>query len=226
MDSQSTRRRQFVAAENRVQAIRKFKQKYPVLNDLYDPGPNQDGKAGWVNAIKDQHESAYRLIFYLDRLPLGKEHQDQEAYEIIFGQVGETDQPNYPRVLFTTTGAVNLVPDSIPDTPFPVAVKTDSLEIVPVAFDRDYLTAQLIKSGYAYVCLYDGEADALRILDLADYTEVMVVDHRREVQVRTEEEMVVGDATFIRPFFLKYRVKEIASADDPKQAAIEFLSKM
>lgn len=218
-------RRYGVSAENRREAIRKLTKKYPNLVDLYDDGPNRDGKAGWINAIKDQRQSAYRVLFYLNRLPLAAEYQDQEPYEVLYGSISDSDQPNYPRVLFTTTGGVNLVPSAIPADSFAVAVKTDSLEIVPVTFDRDVRTKALLDSGYAYICVYDGTVDALQILDLRKYTEVYMVPERHEVQVRTEEEIVVGDSTFVRPFFLKYRVKRaVHESVNAKDAANQMLS--
>jgi hypothetical protein len=106
-------------------------------------------------------------------------------------------------------------------------VKTDSVEIVPVTFDRDVLTDALIDSGYAYICVYDADADALRILDLRHYTEVYMIKERKEVQVRTEEEIIVGDATFVRPFFLKYRLKKASQLSlDAKTAAAESVQTM
>ena len=216
-------RRYCVQAKNRREAVAKLVHKYPLLKELYQAGPNNDGKGGWVNAIKDQHQSAYRVLFYLDRLPLAAQCRDKEPYEILYGNVSDSDQPNYPRVLFTTTGGVNLVPDGLPESPFGTAIRTDSLEIVPVTFERDLRTASLVEQGYAYICLYDGEVDALRIIDLRDYTEIYMVEKRREVQVRTEEEMVIGDATFVHPFFLKYRVKDIDEAVDPRDAVRRML---
>src|SRR6056297_2609166 len=76
-----------VRAQSRRQAVARLLAKNPVLRELYDEGPNRDGKGGWVNAIKDQRTSAYRLIFYLHRLPLASEYKDQEPYEVLFGAV-------------------------------------------------------------------------------------------------------------------------------------------
>ncbi len=213
-----------VLAKNRREAISKLVAKFPLIRELYDEGPNRDGKGGWINAIKDQRESAYRVLFYLDRLPMAKEHQHVEPYEVLYGSVSDSDEPNYPRVLYTTTGGVNLIPADIPAESFSVAVKTDSLEIVPISFERDVRTDALLDSGYAYICVYDGEVDALRILDLRKFTEVYMIKERKEVQVRTEEDIIVGDARFVRPFFLKYRVKRSSQlTQDAKSAASKML---
>lgn len=224
-DAASKRGRYGVSAKNRREAIIKLVSKYPLIKELYDEGPNRDGKGGWINAIKDQREAAYRVLFYLDRLPMSAEHQDSEPYEILYGSVSDSDAPNYPRVLYTTTGGVNLDPADIPSESFSVAVKTESLEIVPVSFDRDVRTSALLDSGYAYICVYDGTLDALRILDLKKFSEIYMIKERQEVQVRTAEEIIVGDATFVRPFFLKYRVKRAGqTAESAKQAASKMLN--
>jgi len=225
METNNQPKRHGVLAKNRREAIGKLVKKYPILGELYDDGPNRDGKGGWINAIKDQRASAYRVLFYINRLPLADAYSDSEPYEVLYGSISESDEPNYPRVLYTTTGGVNLVPSAIPADSFPVAVKTDSLEIVPVTFDRDVRTDALRESGYAYICVYDGTVDALQILDLREYTEVYMVRERQEVQVRTEEEIVVGDARFVRPFFLKYRVKKAAQFTvNAKDAASQMLA--
>ena len=224
LDPSSKPRRYGVKASNRREAISKLVAKYPLMKELYDDGPNRDGKGGWVNAIKDQREAVYRVLFYVDRLPMAEEYSDSEPYEVLYGSVADSDVPNFPRVLYTTTGGVNLDPADIPAESFSVAVKTNSLEIVPVTFGRDVRTDALVESGYAYVCLYDAEMDALRILDLKLFTEVYMIKERQEVQVRTEEEIVVGDATFVRPFFLKYRLKKSSELlDDAKDAAAKML---
>ncbi|MEM8668988.1 MAG: hypothetical protein AAGG48_15815 [Planctomycetota bacterium] len=224
-ESSAKRRRYGVLAENRREAIRKLVAKYPLIQELYDEGPHRDGKGGWVNAIKDQRESAYRVLFYLNRLPMATEYEESEPYEVLYGAVSDSDQPNYPRVLYTTTGGVNLDPADIPTESFSVAVKTDSLEIVPVTFDRDVRTNALIESGYAYICVYDADIDALRILDLKHFSEIYMIKERQEVQVRTEEDIIAGDATFVRPFFLKYRVKRAGElSHDAKQAAARMLN--
>jgi len=122
------------------------------------------------------------------------------------------------------TGAVNLIPDALLEKKFAVGVKTDCIEIVPVPMNRDFRVAPLIKDGCAYICLYDSAVDALQILDLNHWSEIYTVQQRREVQVRTSEEMVVGDATFVRPFFLRLRKRRFKSgAASPREAANEML---
>ena len=118
--------RNYVAAKNRRDGVKKLIEGNPTLKGLYDPGPNDDGKGGWINAIKDQHGQVYRLLFYIDRLPLGIECEDKESYEILYGEIGENDEPNFPRALFTTTGGINLMRDSIPGTEFSTAIQTTS----------------------------------------------------------------------------------------------------
>ena len=209
-----------VRAENRQDAIEKMVLSHPTLAPLYEPGERNDGKGGWVNAIRDQRESVYRLLFYLDRLPFAADYRGMEPHEVLYGDV-HGDEPNYPRALFTMTGGVNLIPKDLPDPTFAAAVKTDSLEIVPLSYDRDMRTATLVKYGYGYICLYDGDADALRILDLQNYTEIFVIKDSQEVQVRHGETIIIGDGRYLKPFFLKYVVKQAEDkADDPAAAAM------
>lgn len=197
----------FVAASNRAEAVGKLIREHPTLQPLYSAGPHNDGKGGWVNAIKDQRASAYRLLFYLERLPLAPELGDVEAYTVLYGNVLPGDAPNFPRVLFTTTGGVNLIADDLPGPEFAAAVRTNSLEIVPLTFERDRLTSFLRESHYAYICMYDEAQDALRILDLADYIEVMVAKDKKEVVLQGTEHVVAGDAKWIWPFYLRYVIK-------------------
>ena len=103
------RTRDYVAAKNRRDAVKKMISNHPTLSVLYRSGANDDGKAGWINAIRDQREPVYRLLFYLDRLPIGREFRDREPFEILYGDFVDDSEPNFPRALFTTTGGVNLL---------------------------------------------------------------------------------------------------------------------
>ncbi|TWU38732.1 hypothetical protein Q31b_38100 [Novipirellula aureliae] len=213
-----------VEAKNRREAVKKLIEGNPTLKELYDPGPNDDGKGGWVNAIKDQHRQVYRLLFYIDRLPLGIEWKDKESYEILYGEIGENDEPNFPRALFTTTGAINLMRDSIPGPPFAIAINTNSLEIVPFELEGDLLTAPLLKRGIAYVCAFDGKEQGLRILDLREYSEIYCSKDQQEIQVRNENTVIVGDTKLVRAFYLKYIVRRAEpEAIDPRDAANRML---
>ena len=108
----------FVRAKNRRSAVAHMIAKDPILSQLYDEGPNNDGKGGWVNMIRDQHGQAYRLLFYLDRIRLSKKHTDKESYEVIYGEIDpHREEPNFPRALYTTSGAVNLMHDGLPPEP-------------------------------------------------------------------------------------------------------------
>ncbi|WP_442511792.1 hypothetical protein SH528x_003537 [Novipirellula sp. SH528] len=216
--------RNYIVAKNRREAVKKLIEGNPTLKELYDPGPNDDGKGGWVNAIKDQRGQVYRLLFYIDRLPLGIECEDKESYEILYGEIGENDAPNFPRALFTTTGAINLMRDSIPGPPFAHAIKTNSLEIVPFELERDLLTAPLLKRGVAYVCAFDEKEQGLRILDLREYSEIYCSKGQQEIQVRNEESVIVGDTKLVRAFYLKYIVRRAEpEAIDPRDAAKRLL---
>jgi hypothetical protein len=194
----------YVKAENRKDAVRRMIRPNPLLSALYVEGKNQDGKDGWVNAIRDQGGKVYRLLFYIDKLPVAPEFSGMEAYEVLYGSVEEQAELNYPRALFTTTGAINLMRDGIPGERFVNAVRQGILEIVPHKLGRDVKTEWLRESGYAYMCVYDRDGQGIRILDLLDY--LMVYDHRprEEIQVHQEEELVIGDTRFVRPFLLKY----------------------
>ena len=73
-----------------------------------------------------------------------REHGDEERVEM-----------NYPRALFTTTGAINLMRDGIPGKRFVDALLRGILEIVPYELGRDIKAEWLRDSGYAYICIYD-----------------------------------------------------------------------
>lgn len=216
--------RDYVAAKDRRQAVKKMIMSHATLAALYQAGRNNDGKAGWVNAIRDQREPVYRLLFYIDRLPIAPEYRDREAFEILYGEFRDDGEPNYPRVLFTTTGGVNLVREGLPDEQFAAAIKTDSLEIVPLSMERDLLTEHLLNRGLAYVCAFDGERQGLRILNLKDFYEIFVSADKQEIQVRNEESIIVGDTRFVQPFFLRYVVKRAGEASvNPAEAASRML---
>ena len=196
--------RSFVQAANRREAVKRMIAPDPLLNLLYQEGPNRDGKGGWVNLIRDQHDQAYRLLFYLDRIPLTAEFSDREPYEVLYGEIDpSSDQVNFPRALFTTTGAVNLMRDGIPDEHFVRLLSKELFQMEPCPLDRDILVRHLWDRGFLYVCVYDKEAEGLRILDLQNYSEIYSVPSRDEVQVRNEEEIVLGDTSELRPFLLK-----------------------
>ncbi|MEL6105497.1 MAG: hypothetical protein AAFU85_05660 [Planctomycetota bacterium] len=194
----------YVRAESRAEAVRKMISPDPLLKTLYVDGANKDGKEGWVNAIRDQNSAAYRLLFYVDRIPVAEEFQSMETYEVLYGSVKEHEEVNFPRVLFTTTGAINLMRDGIPSARFVAALRKGILEITPYKLGHDVKTEALRKSGSAYLCLYDRDGEGIRILDLLDY--LMVYDDRNneEIQVHTEDELVLGDTRFVRPFLLRY----------------------
>lgn len=194
----------YVKAADRKQAVRLMILSDPLLSSLYAEGKNKDGKDGWVNAIRDQSGAVYRLLFYVDRLQVAPEYRDNETYEILYGSVSDHEEPNYPRALFTTTGAINLMRDGIPGPRFVDALKRGILEIVPYALGRDIKTEHLRKDGYAYLCIYDRDGQGIRVLDLLEY--LIVYDNRAsdEIQVHQEEQLVIGDTRFVRPFLLKY----------------------
>ena len=218
------RTRDYVAAKNRRDAVKKMISNHPTLSVLYRSGANDDGKAGWINAIRDQREPVYRLLFYLDRLPIGREFRDREPFEILYGGFVDDSEPNFPRALFTTTGGVNLLRDDIPEAEFAGAVITDSLEIVPLSMEKDLRTEHLVRRGLGYVAAFDGERQGLRILNLKDFYEIFVDKEKREVQVRNEERIIVGDTRFVQPFFLRYVVKSAEYAgENPSEAAGQIL---
>ena len=196
----------YVKAENRNQAVRRMITPDPLSSSLYIEGEKKDGKEGWVNAIRDQSGKAYRLLFYVDKLPMAPEFRDQEPYEVLFGAVNEQSEPNYPRVLFTTTGAINLMRDGIPGKRFVESLQRRILEIVPYRLGQDIRVEHLRKSGYAYICVYDRDGQGIRVLDLTEYG--MVYDNRatEEIQVHQEHELVIGDTRFVHPFLLKYKL--------------------
>ena len=215
--------RDYVAAKNRRDAVKHLTSVNPMLKALYRAGSDDDGKAGWINAIRDQREPVYRLIFYLDRIPIAKDYRDQDAFELLFGDFG--DEPNFPRAVYTTTGGIALVRHDLPDVQFAAAIKTDSLEIVPLSMERDMRTTHLLDSGIAYICVYDAERQGLRILDLKEFHEVYVSKDNQEVQVRDEERIIVGDTRFVRAFFLRYSVKRAGDSSlNPSEAAGKFLT--
>ncbi len=194
----------FVRAKNRSQAVARMIAKDPILSKLYDDGPNHDGKSGWVNMIRDQHSQAYRLLFYLDRIRISKKYADKEPYEVIYGEIDPNrEEPNFPRALYTTSGAVNLMLGGLPGDPFVQLLMLDQFEIEPLSQERDLVVSRLWDRGCVYVCIYDKEREALRILDLREYSEIYFVPQRKEIQVRNEDEVIVGDMTDVRPFLLR-----------------------
>lgn len=203
-EGSNAKARSFVKAKNRIEAVNKMIVPDPLLRLLYEPGPNKDGKGGWVNMIRDQHDQAYRLLFYLDRIPLAKACGDLEAYEVLYGEIDpNSDKLNFPRALYTTTGAVNLMRDGIPDEHFVNLLRREAFEIEPFRHEQDLLVKHLSERGCLYVCVYDKEAEGLRILDLKKFFEIYFVPERNEIQVRNEEEIVLGDTSDLRAFVLK-----------------------
>ena len=154
----------FVSAATRGEAIRKMVLPDPLLSLLYDSGPAKDGKAGWVNAIKDQNGGAYRLLFYIIKLELAEAYSDTEPYEVLYGPI--SDAANFPRMLYTTTGAINLMRDGIPSERFCLDLLRSALEIVPLELGKDLKVEFLLKKGCAYLCVYDRDGEGIRILDL------------------------------------------------------------
>jgi hypothetical protein len=217
----------FVRAKNRSEAVKRMIAGDPLLRELYAAGPNNDGKGGWINMIRDQHDEAYRLLFYLDRIPITKSFAELEPYEVVFGKIDPNrEEPNFPRALYTTTGAVNLMRDGIPGDQFVRLLKLNQFEIEPLSQERDILISNLWERGLVYVCIYDKEREALRILDLRDYTEIYFVPQRNEVQVRNEDEVIVGDMTDVQPFTLRlatHRDSEESHLDLAKRTAEELL---
>jgi hypothetical protein len=209
----------FVRANNRREAVARMISKDPILRELYDEGPNRDGKGGWVNMIRDQHEKAYRLLFYLDRIRLAKAHADKEPYEVIYGEIDPNrEEPNFPRALYTTSGAVNLMRGGLPGDPFVRLLKLDQFEIEPLSQKRDLVVSRLWDRGCVYVCIYDKEREALRILDLREYSEIYFVQQRKEIQVRNENDIIIGDMTDLRPFLLRLST---AAQEDEKESELE-----
>ncbi|MEZ6092353.1 MAG: hypothetical protein R3C05_30990 [Pirellulaceae bacterium] len=201
---QSSKSRSFVKAASRSEAVAKMIRADPILTELYSDGPNKDGKGGWVNMIADQHGGAYRLLFYLDRIRIAPEFSDLEPYEVVFGKIDpDSDEPNFPRAVYTTTGAVNLMRDGIPNATFVRLLKLGQFEIHPCSMEKDLLVTHLRDRGYVAVCIYDKEGEGLRIMDLKDYSEIYFVRERNEIQVRNEHDIEVGDTTDVRPFYLK-----------------------
>jgi hypothetical protein len=215
----------YVAAANRRDAMSKLVAAHPTLRSIYQSGPQNDGKAGWVNAIRDQHDPAYRLLFYLDRLPIAEDYGDIDVHELFFGAYDEYADPNYQRVLFTTTGGVNLLLQDLPDATFGTALVTHSLEVVPLSMDRDLRIEHLLKDRFAYVCAFDETRNGMWILPLKDFHEIYVSRENKEIQVRDEERIFVGDTTIMQPFLLRYVVKKADDrAIDSRTAANQRLS--
>ena len=215
----------YVKAQDRKDAVRRMILPDPLLSKLYDEGKQKDGKSGWVNAIRDQSGAAYRLLFYIDKMPLAKDYSELEPYEVLYGAITDSDEVNYPRALYTTTGAINLMRDGIPGKRFVDALLRGILEIVPYELGRDIKAEHLRESGYAYICIYDRDGQGIRILDLLDY--LMVYDNRRtdEIQVHQEHELVVGDTKFVRPFLLRYAVSSESSSESTRGIADAALKK-
>lgn len=216
--------RDYVVAKNRREAMKRLLHIYPTLGGLYRAGSNDDGKAGWINAIRDQHDPAYRLLFYLDRLPIAEEYSNTDLHELFFGPYDEHGEPNFQRVLFTTTGAINLLCQDLPDQSFAAALATGSLEVVPVSMERDLRTSHLLEEDLAYICAVDSEREGMWILSLKDFHEIYVSKDKCEVQVRDEERIFVGDTSILRPFFLRYGIKRIVNRSvNPSEAAGKLL---
>jgi hypothetical protein len=216
--------RDYVAAKNRRDAMARLLADCPTLKALYRPGPSDDGKAGWINAIRDQHDPAYRLLFYLDRLPIAEEYRDRDLHELYFGEIDEHAEPNFQRVLFTTTGGVNLLWQDLPGANFAAALQTDSLEVVPVSMDRDLRVAHLLKDRFNYIAAFDEVRQGMWILNLEDFLEVYVSKEKCEIQVRDEERIIVGNTRILKPFFLRYVIKRTQHlSKDPSAAAEQIL---
>ena len=219
-DADPTNVRDYVAAKNRREAMSRIVAAHPSIQSIYRPGPSDDGKAGWINAIRDQHSPAYRLLFYLDRLPIAQDFREMDLHELFFGEYDEHAEPNFQRVLFTTTGGVNLLRGELPDATFATALSTDSLEVVPLSMERDLRIAHLLKENLAYICAFDGERQGLWILSLKDFHEIYVSKEKREIQVRDEERIIVGDTRILRPFLLRYVTKRAGhDSANPSEAA-------
>lgn len=216
--------RDYLAANNRREAMSRMVAAHPSLRALYQEGPNQDGKAGWINAIRDQHDPAYRLLFYLVRLPIAQEYRGLDLHDLFFGEYDENADPNFQRVLFTTTGGVNLLREDLPDASFATALATDSLEVVPLSMERDLRVSHLLDDRYAYICTFDEQRQGLWILSLQHFHEIYVSKQKQEIQVRDEERIIVGDARILRPFLLRYVIKRAGKvAKNPSEAAGQIL---
>ncbi|MFK8111637.1 MAG: hypothetical protein AB8B91_05530 [Rubripirellula sp.] len=218
----NSKARSFVKAANRREAVAKMIKPDPILDALYEDGPNKDGKGGWINMIRDQHDQAYRLLFYLDRMQLAKAYDDQEPYAVLYGEIDpDSDTVNFPRALYTTTGAVNLMRDGIPGAQFVKMLQRGHFEIEPFEDERDILVKHLLERGCLYACVYDKEAEGLRILDLQEYSEIYFVPSRNEIQVRNEEEIVLGETNELRPFVLKLAPRRDDSDSELNRASKE-----
>ncbi len=219
----------YVKAETRVEAVKKMILADPLLKLLYKVGPNNDGKAGWVNAIKDQHGGAYRLLLYIDKLRLAKEFSDREPYEVLYGEIGGPDAPpNFPRALFTTTGAINLMRDGVPSERFALDLLRSALEIVPWETSKDIQIKNLLKQGYAYICVYDRDGEGIRALDLEKYFEIFYTPESNEIQVHSADMVVIGDTQFVRPFLIRYAPtaigeESLSASDAARKAANDLL---
>ncbi|MDC0278760.1 hypothetical protein OAL43_00995 [bacterium] len=218
-------KRDYVPAKNRRDAISKLVAAHPTLRAIYKPGPQNDGKAGWVNAIRDQHDPAYRLLFYLDRLVIAEDYRELDLHDLFFGPYDEHADPNYQRVLFTTTGGVNLLLQDLPDPTFGTALATDSLEVVPLSMDRDLRIKHLLEDRFEYICAFDETRNGMWILSLKDFLEIYVSRQKQEIQVRDEERIFVGDTRLMRPFLLRYVIKKAdGRAVDSRSAANQMLN--
>lgn len=230
MSSDGPRKRvskSYVAADSRVEAVKKMIKTDPFLSLLYDDGKAKDGKAGWVNAIRDQAGGAYRLLLYIDKLALAKEHSDREPYEVLYGEIGQNDEPNYPRMLYTMSGAINLMRDGIPSERFALDLLRSELEMVPFDQGKDVQVKNLLNNGYGYICVYDRDGQGIRALDLNEYHEIFDIAEENEIQVRNSEEVIVGDTKFVRPFLIRYAPKSFyEDPNDPAAAAQAQLNRL
>ena len=196
------RNKSFIIAKSREEAVARMIHTDPQLSVLYQSGKNSDGKGGWVNAIREQSANFYRLLFYLYRMPIRIEGECTELYELLFKTVSENDEPNFLRANFTMTGAVNLMRNGLPEDNFVEALTNEALVVCPLEAGRDVLVERLRDQGALYIGIYDREHEGLRILDLKLYSEIYDIPKDNEVQVRNEDEVVLGDTQYMRPFLL------------------------
>ena len=208
----------YVEAQSRAEAIEKMVRSHPWLSILYSSGSSSDGKAGWVNAIKDQRSDAYRLLMYIHKLRVAAGFQDRDAYEVLYDKIGDDDDPNYPRMLFTMSGAINLMRDGIPSERFALDLLHSELELVPYERGKEVRVETLRKNGNAYIGIYDQKGQGIRFLDLLKFHEIFDTPDVNEIQVHSANEVVVGDTKFVRPFLIRYAPK---SFEGPSQTAAE-----
>ena len=211
----------YVVAETRAEAVRKMILPDPFLSLLYDEGKAKDGKGGWVNAIRDQSGKAYRLLLYIDKLELAKEFSDREPYEVLYGEIRDDGEPNYPRMLYTMSGAINLMRDGIPSERFALDLLRSELQMVPFDAGKDVQVKHLLASGYGYICVYDRDGEGIRALDLNEYHEIFDIADENEIQVRNSEEVIIGDTKFVRPFLIRYAPKSFYENDEDPAAAAQ-----